>query len=142
VEPVEHRRRRDAGIGEKAPEPGTTVGKGRQRRVPGSSDSVEIAADQLGDGSAGFGDGAEDLAATGRRFNIADPNLQMSLAVSQLRMKVESRVTTIVGVAVSGWVTAQFRSVSPTFRVWRRKVSKCFPAPTGNICSNTSAAVL
>jgi hypothetical protein len=38
--------------------PETTVGEGGQRRVPGSSDSVEIAADQLEVG-AGFGDGAE-----------------------------------------------------------------------------------
>ncbi len=45
VKPVEHRRRGDAGIGEIAPEPRTAVGEGGQRRVLGSPDSVEVAAD-------------------------------------------------------------------------------------------------
>ncbi len=81
VEPVEHRPCGDAGIGETAPEPGTTIGEGGQCRVLGSPDSVEIAADQRGDVRAGFGDGAENLAATCIRFDIADPHLQMPLAV-------------------------------------------------------------
>jgi len=78
---VEHRRRGDAGVGQNTPERRTAVGESGQRRVPGSSDSLEIAVDQLGDGSAGFGDGAEHLAAPGRRFDIADPHLQMPLAL-------------------------------------------------------------
>ena len=78
---VEHRRLIDAGIGEDTPEPGAAVGEGGQRCVPGSSDSVEAAADHRSDVSISFGDGAENLAATGRRFDIADPHLQMPLAL-------------------------------------------------------------
>ena len=62
---VEHRQRGDAGVGQNTPEPRTAVGEGGQRRVSGSSDSVEIAADHRSDVRAGFGDGAEDLAAQG-----------------------------------------------------------------------------
>ncbi len=81
VEPVEHRRRGDAGAGPNTLEPGTTIGEGRQCRVLGSPDSVEIAADQRLNVGIGFGDGAENLAVTCIRFNIADPHLQMPLAL-------------------------------------------------------------
>jgi len=81
VKPVEHRPRGDAGIGQTAPEPRTAVGEGGQCRALTPADSVEVAADQLGNGGAGSSDGAEDLTATGLRFNIADPHLQMPLAL-------------------------------------------------------------
>ncbi len=57
------------------------VGEGGQRRVPGSPDSVKVAADQLPNVRASFCDGAEHLPARRRRFAIADPHLQMPLAV-------------------------------------------------------------
>ena len=88
-----------------------------------------------------FGDGAEDLTATGRRFDVADPHLQMPLALRTAADEGQSKITTIAGVAVSGWVKGQSPSASPTFRVWRRKVSTCFPAPTGTMCANTPTAV-
>jgi hypothetical protein len=59
---------------------------------------------------------------------------------SQRRMKVESKVTTIAGAAISGLAMASFRSASPIFSVRRRKVSESFPASTGSICASTSAA--
>jgi len=78
---VEHRTRGDAGIGENAPKARAAVGEGGQRRVFGSPDSVEVAADQRSDVGIGFGDGVENLPATGRRFDIADPHLQMPLVL-------------------------------------------------------------
>jgi hypothetical protein len=44
-------------------------------------DGVEVAADQHLDVRIGFGDGAENLSPTSLRFNIADPHLEMPLAV-------------------------------------------------------------
>lgn len=81
VEPVENRKLADAGISENAPQSGTPVGEGGQHRVLGSSDGVEALADQGFDVCIGFGNGSENLPATGLRFDVTDPHLQMSLAV-------------------------------------------------------------
>jgi len=50
-------------------------------RVLGSSDGGEALADQDLDVRIGLGDGTENLPPTGLRFDIADPHLQMPLAV-------------------------------------------------------------
>ncbi len=71
----------DARIGENATQPRAAVGEDGQRRVLGSPNGVEVAADQRPDVGTSFGDGPEDLAATGRRFDVADPHLQMPLAI-------------------------------------------------------------
>ena len=81
VEPVEHRRRGDAGVGQDAPEPGTAVGEGGQRRVPGPADGVEGAADQRPNVCVGLRDCAENLSSAGLCFDIADPDLEVPLAV-------------------------------------------------------------
>ena len=81
VEPVEKRRCSDAGIGENAPEPRTTVGEGGQRRGLGSADGVEVPADQPREVSAGSGDSAENLAPPRVRFDVAHPHLQVPLPV-------------------------------------------------------------
>jgi len=47
----------------------------------------------------------------------------MPLALRTAADEGQSKITTIAGVAVSGWVKGQSPSASPTFRVWRRKVS-------------------
>ena len=85
VEPVEDRRSGDAGIGENAAKTGTTVGERGHRGVLGSADGVKAPADQHLDVRIGVDDGAENLPATGRRFDIADANLKMPLAVRAAR---------------------------------------------------------
>ena len=78
---VEHRCRGNAGVGENAPKSSTAVGERGQRRVPGTPDSVEAPIEQCLDVGLGFGDGAENLATTSLRFDIANPHLQMPLAI-------------------------------------------------------------
>src|SRR5271157_1467012 len=78
---VEKRRRGDAGVSENAPEPGTTIGESGQRGFFSSADSVEVSVDQHFDVRFRSGDGAENLPATGLRFDIADPHLEMPLPV-------------------------------------------------------------
>jgi hypothetical protein len=65
--------RHRAGVGENAPKSRTTIGEGRQRGVAGSAGGVEAPADQRLDVRVGFRDGAENLSATGLRFDIANP---------------------------------------------------------------------
>src|SRR4051794_37065241 len=79
VEPVEDGRLSDAGISEDALEAWAPIGEGGQPRLLASSDGVEAAVDQHLDVGIGFGDGAEHLSAASRRFDIADPHLQMPL---------------------------------------------------------------
>src|SRR4051794_33520283 len=81
VEPVEYRRCGDAGVGQDAPEPGAAVGEGGQRRVPGPADGVEGAADQRPNVRVDLRDGAENLSSAGFCFDIADPDLEVPLAV-------------------------------------------------------------
>jgi hypothetical protein len=81
LEPVEKRQRADASIGETAPQSAAPVGAGGQHRILGSSDGVEALADQDFDVRIGVGDGAANRSPTGLGFDIADPHLQMPLAV-------------------------------------------------------------
>jgi hypothetical protein len=78
---VEHRRFGDTGISQNAPQAGASVGERGQHRVLGSPDGVEAAADQHLDVGISFGDGAQNLSPSRPRFDIADPHLQMPLAV-------------------------------------------------------------
>jgi hypothetical protein len=81
VEPVENRRFQDARIGENAPESGTTIGESRQHGVLVSANRVEVVSDQPFDVRPDFRDAVENLTATGRRFDIAYPHLEMTLVV-------------------------------------------------------------
>ncbi len=69
------------GVGEVTPQARAAVGEGGQCRVPGVPSGVETAADQCLEVGIGFGDGAENLAATSLHFDVADPHLQVPLAV-------------------------------------------------------------
>ena len=95
VKPIEKRRRGDAGVGENRRSPETSVGERRQRRMLGAPDGVKVPDDQHLDIRFGFGHGTENLPTAGFRFDVADTHLKMPPPVSQLRMKVESSVTTI-----------------------------------------------
>jgi hypothetical protein len=81
VKPVENRQFADASISENAPQRGAPIGESGQLRVLCSSDGVEALADQDFDVCIGFGNGTENLPPTSLRFDIADPHLQMPLAV-------------------------------------------------------------
>src|SRR5277367_240350 len=81
MKPVKDRQLADAGIGENAPKPGTTVGAGCQRRVLGPAGGVEGPADQHRDVRIRSGDGAENLATASLSFDVADPYLQMPLPI-------------------------------------------------------------
>ena len=78
---IKNRQLADAGISENAPKPRASVGEGSQHRVLGSADRVEAAVDQHFSVGIGFGNGAENLSPASLRFDIADPHLQMPLAV-------------------------------------------------------------
>jgi hypothetical protein len=99
MKPIENRQLGDVGIGENASKARAPIGEGRQCRAFPSADGVEVPADQHFDVRVGSGDRTENLAATRLRLHVADPYLQMTS--SQLRMKVESKVTVIVA-AISG----------------------------------------
>ena len=60
---------------------------------------------------------------------------------SQLRMKVESKVTTIASAPVGSGSAVCVGSASAVLKVWRRSVSGSAPASTGNTRASTSAAV-
>ena len=81
MKPIQDRRSDDAGIGKNAAKARATIGEGGHRRVLGSADGIEVAADQLLDVGIGADDSAENLAATRRRFDIADPHLKMPLTI-------------------------------------------------------------
>ena len=81
VKPVEDRRFGDAGIGQNASKARTPIGEGRQFGAFRSADSVEGPADQHFDVRVRSGDGAENLAATRLRFDIANPYLQVTFCV-------------------------------------------------------------
>jgi hypothetical protein len=49
--------------------------------------------------------------------------------------------TTIADAGVSGWIATHSARAAPVFRGWRRKVSGCFAASSGNICASRLAAV-
>src|SRR4051794_23770749 len=80
MKPVEDRKPLDASVEKKAPQPGTAIGKRRQRCALGPPDRIEAAADQACEIGVGLRYGAEDLPSSARRLDIADPDLQVPLA--------------------------------------------------------------
>src|SRR3954463_14064495 len=80
MKPVEYRKPLDASVEKNAPQPGTAVGKRRQRCALGPPDRIEAAADQACEIRVGLRHGAEDLPPAARRLDIADPDLQVPLA--------------------------------------------------------------
>src|SRR3954452_22257540 len=80
MKPVEDRKSLDASVEKNAPQPGTAVGKRRQRCALGPPDRIEAAADQACEIRVDLRHGAEDLPSSARRLDIADPNLQVPLA--------------------------------------------------------------
>src|SRR5215212_3541862 len=62
---------------------------------------------------------------------------------SQLRMKVESKLTTIAFASTLTGASAAdvIARVLAILKVWRRNVSGSWPASTGNICPSRAAAV-
>jgi hypothetical protein len=81
MKPVEDRHLGDASIGENEPQPGATIGEGRQFRVVGCSDGIQALADQYFDVRIRLGDGAKNLPPTRPGFDIADLYLQGPRAV-------------------------------------------------------------
>ena len=81
VKPVEHRQPGDVGISENASKARAPVGEGGQYGAFGSADGVEVPADQHFDVRVGSCDGAENLAATRFRFDVADPHFQVTFCV-------------------------------------------------------------
>ena len=71
VKPVQKRQVSDAGVGENASKPGTAIGEGCQRRLPGASDGIEVPVDQRLDVRFRFGDGTKNLPAVNRRGIMA-----------------------------------------------------------------------
>jgi hypothetical protein len=59
---------------------------------------------------------------------------------SQLRMKVESKLTVIADPTAAGFPTAARPSRSSTCNIWPRSVSGLFPASIGSTCTSISAA--
>ena len=104
-------------------------------------DRVEVAADQRPDVRAGFGDGTENLTATGLRFDIADPHLQRPLA---LRAAADER-------RIQGYHDRRRCCFRPDRSARTKRLADLqgmaaqgrmmLPASIGNICANTSAAV-
>src|SRR5215212_1923435 len=80
VEPVEYRKPLDSSVEKNPPQPGTTVGKRRQRCALGPPDRIEAAADQACEIRVGLRYGAEGLPSSARRLDIADPDLEVPLA--------------------------------------------------------------
>src|SRR3954451_7592348 len=95
VEPVKDREPIDAGVEKDAPQPGTAVGERRQRRALGASCGLEAAADQ---GSRSVSALATAPKTCCRPVVVSALPIRTSRCrwpAPQLRMKVESRVTTI-----------------------------------------------
>jgi hypothetical protein len=81
MEPVKSWRFGDTGIGENASKSRTSIREGRQFGAFCSADGVEAPVDQYLDVCVGLGDSAENLSATGLRFDIANPHLQVTLPI-------------------------------------------------------------
>jgi hypothetical protein len=81
VEPVEHRRFGDVGVGENASKASTTIGEGCQRGVFGLADGFKVSTDQQFDVRVGSGDSAKNLAAARRCLDIANTHLEVTFCV-------------------------------------------------------------
>jgi hypothetical protein len=93
-----------SGIGENAPEPRTTVGKGCQRRALDLPDGIHAPTDQRFEVRISFVDSGENLLPTTLRFDIANPHLQVVFAV--LAAAHEGQGEHDRGTAMSGWAAA------------------------------------
>src|SRR3954447_23046227 len=80
MKPVEYRKPLDTSVEKNAPQPETAVGKRCQRCALGSPDRIKAAADQACEIRVGLRYGAKNLPSSARRLDIAEPNLQPSLA--------------------------------------------------------------
>lgn len=126
MEPVQKRRRGDAGIDQARAPAGTAVGDGGQPSVVGLADLDKVAPDLRFEGGLGSGDGGEDLPGPIGCLDLAEADFQVPLA----------RLTA----ADAGSPAAVSRSCSPTRKVRRRTVSELIPASTGSRCSSTPGA--
>jgi hypothetical protein len=81
MEPIQNRRFQDASSGENTSESRATIGEGHQRGVAGAANRIEVLSDQRFDVCPGFRDAAENLTATGFRFDIANPYLKPAFSV-------------------------------------------------------------
>jgi len=77
VEPIEDRRRGDAGSGQGQAQTRAPVGKAGQHRGPGSANVVERSADQRRDVRRRSSHGCEDLSAASVGLDVAKLDLQM-----------------------------------------------------------------
>lgn len=81
VKPVENRQFGDSDVGQNAPKASTAISEGRQRGAIRSTDGVEVPVDQHFDVRVGSDDSAENLTSTSFRFDVANPNLQVTFAI-------------------------------------------------------------
>jgi hypothetical protein len=116
LKPVENRRRGDTRAGENVPKSRTAVRESGQLGLPGASDRVEVPVDQNFDGRSGSDHRAKTCRPPDAVSTLPTRTSRWRSSCSQLRMKVESRVTTTADVATSGRVMAHSPSASPTFR--------------------------
>jgi hypothetical protein len=104
-----------SGIGENAPEPRTTVGKGCQRRALDLPDGIHAPTDQRFVVRISFGDSGENLLPTTLRFDIANP--APPGGVRRSRSSDEGQGSTIAGTAMSGWAAAHAPTALPVLEV-------------------------
>src|SRR3954454_7309913 len=118
VEPVEHRRRSDAGVGQDASEPGAAVGEGGQRRVPGPADGVEGAVDQPPMSVLTFATAPKTCRPPDSVSTLPIRTSRCHWPSSQLRMKVESKVTTIAFASTLTGVSAA-EVIDRVLAIWK-----------------------
>src|SRR4051794_32090494 len=123
VKPIQNRGLGDTSVEEDAPQPGTAVGEGCQHRRVGASDSIEAAADQCGEIRVGFATALNTCLRPVAASTLPIRTSTCRSPASQLRMKVESKVTTTASDGVAGSAAAGVDRRSATLKVWRRKVS-------------------
>src|SRR4051794_22196589 len=126
VKPIQNRGLGDTSVEEDAPQPGTAVGEGCQHRRVGASDSITVL--RLRRISAARSVSVFATALNTCLHPVAVSTLPIRTSTcrspaSQLRMKVESKVTTIASDGVAGSAAAGVDRRSATLKVWRRKVS-------------------
>jgi hypothetical protein len=81
VEPVERRRRGDAGINQDRAQPGTAIGEGSQFGLVGVADFLEAASDQRLDRRIGLCDRSKNLSGSVKCFDVAETDFEMPLAI-------------------------------------------------------------
>ena len=78
---AQDRRLGDTGSSQDRPQARAAVGETGQRRDLGSANRVELPANQRHEVGIGAGHSPEDLPTASLGFDVADPNLQMPLAI-------------------------------------------------------------